>query len=708
MRHSVLLQQEDAPEVATPIIRAAEFKDGIIEAEAGHTTLWESFGTGAAKARGPAFHWRPVKMSFENGAVGWDQTWATMTYSEAKLAAIALGSALCRAGLAAGDRVAVWTPNCLEWSLAELAANAYSLCLVPIYDAADTASALHVLRHSEAAALVVSPWHARTIRALAPQLAALRAVILADATLPPVQPSTTAVAIATPGTMACAWACPPDASAVPGKPVHHPTCSAVSVHQAIATRFQGRGAGAVWLRWDTARALGEAAPAPVRLPQPDTLATISYTSGTTGLAKGVMLTHRNLAAVFTLLRQAHVFFNEEDVHLSYLPLAHVFERCVCCSVLGHGGAVAFLAGPVTRLLQDAAAVRPTVFVGVPRVYNRVADRIFAAVAAQPLPIRAAFWAAVKIKSALGVGRAHERLPVIEALFARARSLFGGRVTRFICGSAPLALSVKNALSTVLGAPILVGYGMTESAGIGTTTTPECRDGAHVGVPSACCEMKLVAVPEMGYSVQAACPAGEVWMRGAQVTRGYWRDPERTAETITSDGWLQTGDIARLSEDGLITLIDRKRALFKLAQGEFVSPERVEAALQRAPLIGAAWVVGNALATHPVAVLVVDPDAALAWLQNSAGGTPETASSARAAEMLRALPEGAAAIRAQATSAVAHLRGFERPAAYIIESKAWSTETGELTPTMKLKRPCLAQQYAQQLEAVWEELGVPPA
>jgi long-chain acyl-CoA synthetase len=274
-------------------------------------------------------------------------------------------------------------------------------------------------------------------------------------------------------------------------------------------------------------------------------------SGTTGVPKGAVLTHHSFVADMAAI-SAHggdVLITENDVHISYLPLAHQFERLTMASLLAHGGCAGFSRGNPLVLLEDIEVLRPTTFAGVPRLYNRLYDKVMTMVnSGSPLKrwlFHTAYAAKVSNLRATGVvtHSVYDRL-----VFSKVAARLGGRVRIMVTGSAPIADNVLEFLRVAFSCHVVEGYGQTEATCASSLTMPgDNRAFGNVGTPLACNLIKLVDVPDMQYTAKdvvngVPCPRGEVCFKGPNVFQGYYRDPEKTAEAIDADGWLHSGDI----------------------------------------------------------------------------------------------------------------------------------------------------------------------
>ena len=304
--------------------------------------------------------------------------------------------------------------------------------------------------------------------------------------------------------------------------------------------------------------------------------TICYTSGTSGMPKGVTLTHRNILSIATCIEfmgKEGTFYNfsKNDVHLSYLPLAHVFERVLQVLLLQVGAQVAFYRGDPLKILDDVKIIKPTIFVSVPRLFNRIYDKVWQGVNEKSAIAKFLFKLAFSQKK-MGLGENKVTHWLWDKLvFGGVRERLGfGRCQMMFSGSAPISADVMDFLRIVFCCEALEGFGQTESAaGVATTHWGDASSG-HLGGPIPSLEMKLVDLPEMNYtSADKPFPRGEICYRGSNAFTEYYKNPAKTKETIDSDGWVHTGDVGQWDDLGRLRIIDRAKNIFKLAQGYFI-------------------------------------------------------------------------------------------------------------------------------------------
>ncbi len=426
--------------------------------------------------------------------------------------------------------------------------------------------------------------------------------------------------------------------------------------------------------------------------QPEDLATIIYTSGTTGDPKGVMLSHRNIA--WTLESVGESMRTQTDIkdfagkrHISYLPMAHVMER-----LLGHYYMVDF-ATEVTccpntaEVAAYAAEVHPHVFIGVPRVWEKIYAGVNAVLGADPEkagPFNEAVEAALPIMEKMTRGTAtEEEIATWEFLdavaFSQVRPLVGLDEAQIcISGAAPIPAEIL-AWFRAIGVPLTEGYGMSETTAV--LTWSNAAKPGYVGRPAAGVEMKLA-------------DDGEVLARGGNMFEGYLGLEDKTAETMDADGWVSTGDIGEIDEDGYLKIVDRKKELIITAGGKNISPANLEAALKMIPLVGQACAIGE---KRPFvsALVVIDPDAGAAWAA-AKGLTGDDATLAALAHN----PDAIAEIEAGLVDAMSGFNNAESVKKVKILGDEWMPDSELLTPTSKLKRRGINTVFEAEIEELY--------
>lgn len=556
-----------------------------------------------------------------------------------------LSLGLSALGMSAGDHVALLSESRPEWLIADFAILTAGAVTIPIYPTLSAEQVAFILADSRATLVVVSTAaQLEKVVAAAPRVPSLRAIVLID----PVPPGFVASGLA---------------SSVPIRAFDE---VAAEGHRAIVGG------------WGIAREFQERA----RAVRPDDLATIIYTSGTTGAPKGVMLTHGNLAANVAGVLEV-LDLHEGDTALSFLPLCHAFERTVACVCLASGVSLIF-AESIDTIARDLLLVRPTVMSAVPRVFEKLHARVLEKGAAASGLQRVIFnWAlgvAARRGERLAAGRpipltlaAASR--VADALvFAKIRDGIGGRLRWAVSGSAPLNRQLA-AFFLGTGLPILEGYGLTETAPVISVTPP---GGIRLGA---------VGPPLPNVQVRIA-DDGEVLARGPNLMRGYFERPDETTAAIV-DGWFHTGDIGALDEKGYLSITDRKKEVLVTSGGKKIAPQPIEERLRAHPLVNEAMLVGDR--RHFPAALIAPDFRALATRL----GFDERGLRTRVdADEVRA------PYQAIVDEVNRHLAQFERIKKFVLVSDEFSVASGELTPTLKIKRRVVLDKYRDVIEGLY--------
>lgn len=545
------------------------------------------------------------------------------------------------AGLERGARVAILSENRPEWLLADYALLAAGAVPVPIYTSLSPAQIEYILSNSGAWGVIVStPELMRKVAEIRSRLPALKQVVLMDA-----------------GERADA--------------------SVLSFKDAVR-----RGADLQLRDPDAFRRIAAVS-------APSDLASIIYTSGTTGPPKGVMLTHANF--VSNIEGTGSLFdFTPADRALSFLPLSHVFERTADYLYMRYGVTIVHVA--LEHVPEALAAIRPTVIASVPRLFEKMRERIEMTVARAPERRRRLFaWAreagrTVNLAPLTGSpapGFALRlRYAVADRLvLRRVRQGLGGRLRHAISGGAPLPREVLEYF-TSLGVRIVEGYGLTETSPVIAINDPRAIRPGTVGRPLAGTEVRIAE-------------DGEVLARGPGVMRGYFNEPDATARALEG-GWFHTGDIGALDAGGYLSITDRKKDLIITSGGKNVAPQPLESALRATGLIAQAVVIGNA--RRFVSALLVPERESFGRLCGTLGVPAEPI----AAAVKR--PEVVAAFERTVQEALRDFAGYEQVKRFTILTREFSIEEGELTPTMKVRRRVVEERHRAEIEAMYRDLG----
>jgi long-chain acyl-CoA synthetase len=556
-------------------------------------------------------------------------------------------------GVEPGDRVALMSESRPEWLVTDLAALTAGAVLVPVYPTLSAAQARYILEDSAAKLAIVSTKvQLEKVQEVRHQLPALEALLVMDEAMASESPSVLSI-------------------------------------QKVSERGHARMAG----EWGAGRGFRESA----RAIKPDQLATIIYTSGTTGEPKGVMLTHANLVANLNAAAAA-LDVTDEDVALSFLPLSHAFERMVVYVYLLCGVTVIF-AESFDTLGRDIALARPTIMTGVPRVYEKLHARITekgqSGSAATAKLFRWAVAAGLAKARAVLRGRspgAFERLQAALAdrlVFAKIRQGVGGRLRYLVSGSAPLPANVAEFFCAV-GLPIIEGYGLTETAPILTVNPAHAPRAGSVGRPVSGVELRIAE-------------DGEILARGPNVMTGYYNKPEATRDVL-KDGWFHTGDVGTIDSDGYLAITDRKKDLLVTSGGKKIAPQPIEAALKRSPLIAEAVLLGDR--RKYAAALIVPEFNTLERRLKDLGRPPDSAdvraSSSDDWAALVKRPDVLALYQEVVDALNRELSQFERIKKIAVLPAEFSVESGELTPTLKVKRKVVEERWRKVIDGLYPE------
>jgi len=642
MSNSVFLSKQLPPEREgeSPVYRSPLSKENLLESNwPDVSTLYDAFQ-------------RSVKRNGYASALGWREgegPYRWLTYNDVNRFANEIGSAFVNfCGLAPNGFVGLFSVNRKEWVIVEQGCYTQSLVPVPLYDTLGPDASKYIINQTEMQVLVVSKTNVKKVKEIIKDCPTLKYVIQMDDGLNPNE-----------------FDSRPDLK-----------------FMTISELYK----------------LGQQSPATPVPPNPSSLATICYTSGTTGDPKGVMLSHRAMVADVSGAIFHGVNVLSTDVYISYLPLAHMMERIVLNTMLVCGASVGFFRGDILQLFDDLLELKPTLFVSVPRLFNRIYDKVLAGVAQGGSFKQFLFNKALESKNHNAKNGYLTHTIWDPLVFAKIRDRLGGRVRLMLTGSAPISSEVMDFLRSSFSCPVLEGYGQTETAAAATCSFPHVHNSGNVGVPLPSAEIKLVDVAEMGYTAKDPVgPRGEVCIRGPICCDGYYKNEEKTKELFDEHGWLHTGDIGLILPDGSLKIVDRKKNIFKLAQGEYVAPEKIENILTRIPFIAQAFVHGESLMSVLVAVFVLDFETLIPWAKQNniqdvshEGLCQNDAVKSLITQQIKEI------------SAASKLHGFEIPKAFHLTAEAFTVENDLLTPTFKLKRPQAKAKYQEEIRKLYEQ------
>jgi long-chain acyl-CoA synthetase len=560
-----------------------------------------------------------------------DDEWRELTYAEVghTIEEIALG--LVELGIEPGDRVGILADTRVEWTLASYGVSAAGAVVVPIYPTNSPRECEWVAGNSGARAVICEN------AAQAAKIEEVRGALPELSHLIGIEPG---------------------------------------VGELTLEELRARGEGGDLDKLHARQSEVE----------PNDAYTIVYTSGTTGPPKGVVLTHDNAMSVCRMVEEI-AFVKPGEVTYLYLPLAHVFALTAQLATFDQGTTLIYFSGDTKQILPEIIETKPTYLPSVPRIFEKLYAAAMKLQEQASDEERERFRQAVKLGVEVRRRREHgEPVPeelerpfeqADEQIFARVRQLFGGSTRLAVTGAAPIAPEILE-FFYASGVPVLEGWGMTETTGVGTVGTLEHFKFGTVGRP----------LP--GVEIQIAEEDGEILMRGPNVFREYWRNPDATAETLI-DGWLHTGDIGELDADGYLKITGRKKDIIITAGGKNLTPANIENELKQSRFISQAVMYGDRK-PYPVALVTLDPEEILPWAKER--GLPEELGALAEHDDVRAL------VQAELDRANANYARVEQVKKFTVLDHDLSIESGELTPTLKVKRNVINQRYEDLFEQMY--------
>jgi long-chain acyl-CoA synthetase len=561
------------------------------------------------------------------------EEWHTLSFDELAAITDELALGLIDLGVAAGDRVGVLANTRPEWTFASLAISRAGGVVVPIYPTNSPEECAWVAGNSEARAVVCEDAEqVEKIKRVRGELEALQHVIA-------IEPANGAIAL-------------------------------------DELRERGRQGDP-----DELRRRADAV-------APNDAYTFVYTSGTTGPPKGCVITHGNCAAVCKIIRDLDLISREGDEAYLYLPLAHVFALVTQLGAIEVGAALAFFGGDPKRIIDELREANPTYLPSVPRIFEKLYALATAQLEKASDEERTRFERAVKLGVEVRMREARgEEVPdemramlerTDEAIFKHVRALFGSRLRLAVSGAAPIAPEILEFFYAA-GVPVLEGWGMTETCAVGTLNLPDAIKFGTIGRPLPGVEVRT-------------SDQGEIEVRGPVVFREYWGNSDATRETLTDDGWLRTGDLGEIDDEGFVRITGRAKDIIITAGGKNLTPANVENDLQRSLWISRAVMYGDRK-PYPVALITLDPDEIVPWAKER--GLPTDLGELARTDEVREL------IQDEIDRVNERYARVEQVKRFGILDHDFSQEAGELTPTLKLKRNVVYERYADRLEALYE-------
>uniref|UniRef100_A0A2I3GDG0 Long-chain-fatty-acid--CoA ligase n=1 Tax=Nomascus leucogenys TaxID=61853 RepID=A0A2I3GDG0_NOMLE len=569
-----------------------------------------------------------------------DQPYEWLSYKQVAELSECIGSALIQKGFktAPDQFIGIFAQNRPEWVIIEQGCFAYSMVIVPLYDTLGNEAITYIVNKAELSLVFVDK----------PE----KAKLLLEGV---------------------------ENKLIPGLKI-------IVLMDAYGSELVERGqkCGVEIISMKAMEDLGRANRRKPKPPAPEDLAVICFTSGTTGNPKGAMITHRNIVSDCSAFVKATELCN---------PCC---DDKMFCVMLCHGAKIGFFQGDIRLLMDDLKVLQPTIFPVVPRLLNRMFDRIFGQ-ANTTLKRWLLDFASKRKEAELRSGIIRNNSLWDRLIFHKVQSSLGGRVRLMVTGAAPVSATVLTFLRAALGCQFYEGYGQTECTAGCCLTMPGDWTAGHVGAPMPCSLIKLVDVEEMNY--MAAEGEGEVCVKGPNVFQGYLKDPVKTAEALDKDGWLHTGDIGKWLPNGTLKIIDRKKHIFKLAQGEYIAPEKIENIYVRSEPVAQVFVHGESLQAFLIAIVVPDVETLCSWARKR-GFEGSFEELCRNKDVKKAILEDM--VRLGKDSG---LKPFEQVKGITLHPELFSIDNGLLTPTMKAKRPELRNYFRSQIDELYSTIKV---
>uniref|UniRef100_A0A7N0UPA7 AMP-dependent synthetase/ligase domain-containing protein n=1 Tax=Kalanchoe fedtschenkoi TaxID=63787 RepID=A0A7N0UPA7_KALFE len=597
--------------------------------------------------------------SFEKLHLG-EYEW--LTFEQTFEAVCNFSSGLAQLGHRKEERVAIFSDTRGEWLIAAQGCFRRSITVVTIYASLGEEALCHSLNETEVTTVICGQKELKKLADISNQLNTVKHVIYIDDKNPS------------------------DVSTLCGK------------------------SGWMITSFDEVKKTGQENPVNANLPLSADIAVIMYTSGSTGMPKGVMMTHGNVLATVSGVRTIVPGLGDFDVYLAYLPLAHILELVAEHILIGVGGCIGY-GSPLTLTdtsnkikkgtQGDATVLGPTLMAAVPAILDRVRDGVLKKVDAKGGLSKKLFTIAYSRRLSAINGSwfgawGLEKFLWDFLVFRKVKAVLGGRLRFLLCGGAPLSGDTQRFINVCLGAVIGQGYGLTETCAGGSFTEYDDPSVGRVGPPLPCSVIKLVDWPQGGYLItDSPMPRGEIVIGGPNVTVGYFKNEEKTEEVYKIDGkgmkWFYTGDIGRVHSDGCIEIVDRKKDIVKLQHGEYVSLGKVEAALSVCSYVDNIMVHADPFHSFCVALVVASRPAIEEWAKTQGIAYADFIELCQKSETRKGVHE------ALITSAKkARLEKFEIPAKIKLIHEPWTPESGLVTAALKLKRESIKKMHSQDL------------
>ncbi|KAI9279860.1 hypothetical protein BY458DRAFT_538486 [Sporodiniella umbellata] len=622
--------------------RRREFSDKLWDHSEDVYTLWDTFLKGCEHSKGGrCLGTRRI----ENG-VAKEYVW--QSYSQVRSHIENFGRGLLELGLKRQECLGIYGINCAKWVITSYACYREAFIVTSLYDTLGPEAIEHIVNETDMEYVVSTTDRLRDLIKLKSRLPSIHTIIVMDSKL--------------------------DEEA----------------------RNEANRAGVTVYAFEEVEAKGASREENSELPKAENVATICYTSGTTGVPKGAVLTQANCVATVTGFRAialvgTFVLIDHTSTYVSYLPLSHALERAALGYAILNGCNIGFYQGDPKKLMDDFVELNPTVICAVPRIFNRIYDGIHSEIKTKSAVVQFLFNYAVEAKRK-NIHKTPHHWLWDRLVFSAVKKKLGTNIKCLLNGSAPISGEVMEFLKICFSTDMYEGYGHTEDYCGGCMTTQDSISSGVAGPPHPASEIKLKDVPEMQYfTTDKPFPRGEICIRGHSTIKEYYKNPEKTKEAIDNNGWFHTGDIGTMDSYGNFVIIDRLKDIFKLSQGEYIAPEKIEGVYQKHELIDQAYVYGDSKQAYLVGIIVPDKPNFLKWTAKHFPSEENLYSS----DSLK--KEFLATVNQYGKEN--GLKGFELVKAVHLTPKEFTMQDDLLTPTFKLRRHNLKKFYQVEIDGL---------
>ncbi|KAF3761985.1 acetyl-CoA synthetase-like protein [Cryphonectria parasitica EP155] len=583
-----------------------------------------------------------------------------ITYAEYETYLLNLASGLRKLGVEKGDKVHMFASTSANWLAIAHACSSQTFTIVTAYDTLGVAGVEHTMVQSKPKAMFTDPHLFKTASGALDKADSIKIVIYNDKSV--IQPI--------------------KQSEIDSFKAAHPNLTVLSASELAS--------------------LGESNPVPPFEPSPEDTYCIMYTSGSTGPPKGVSMTHANfVAAVAGFVGILRNSVSTNEMVLAYLPLAHILEMAIENLVLffgatmGYGSTRTLSDVNVKNCAGDMRAFGPSLLVGVPQIWETIKKGVISRVNGSSPVVRAMFWGAVNAKSFLVKNNLPGQTIFDSLVFGQVRKLTGGNLRFIVNGASGISKETAHFMSMLL-APMIQGYGLTETGGNGAVMSPQefTLDGS-CGPISPSIQCKLVSIPELDYWANTTPPQGEIWFRGGPVLKEYYMNPEETEKAITPDGWFKTGDIGEFDKFGHLKVIDRVKNLVKLQGGEYIALEKLESVYRSSKAVQNIMVHGDSEHPRPIAVIFVN-EPAVKDIARAAGVHPDEHGMLKDKSVTDAVLKD---LLAQGKAA--GLSDLELVTGVVLTDEEWTPQNGLVTATQKVNRRACREKYKTDIEKTFK-------